>query len=170
MGIFVLTPPPPTPESSEETEIPTYTGNINNVYYGMYVLLSQIEQELSNIKLSLATMASTSTNVSNRLTTIATNSTTLTTNLTTNLTTIAEKITAMETYQKRLKELGESSGIRIISPYEAFSFVTSYRSLIEEGRILKWRDAEPSDKDVSKALNDLERYIEKIRNNVPRAF
>ena len=166
MGIFVLTPPPPTPESSEETEIPTYTGNINNVYYGMYVLLSQIEQELSNIKLSLATMASNSTNVSNRLTTIAANSTTQTTNLPT----IAEKITAMETYQKRLKELGESTGIRIISPYEAFSFVTSYRSLIEEGRILKWRDAEPSDKDVSKALNDLGKYIKKIQDNVPRGF
>jgi hypothetical protein len=166
MGIFVLTPPPPTQESSEETEIPTYTGNINNVYYGMYVLLSQIEQELSNIKLSLATMASNSTNVSNRLTTIAANSTTQTTNLTT----IAEKITAMETYQKRLKELGESSGIRIISPYEAFSFVTTYRSLIEEGRILRWRDAEPSDKDVSKALNDLGKYIKKIQDNIPRGF
>jgi hypothetical protein len=76
----------------------------------------------------------------------------------------------METYQKRIKELSEGEGIHMISPFELFSFVTSYRSLIEEGRILKWREAEPSEKDVAKALNDLGKYIEKVRTNIPRGF
>ena len=88
----------------------------------------------------------------------------------TQTTTIADKQTAIETYQKRLTELGEGEGIHIISPFELFSFVTSYRSLIEEGRILKWREAEPTDKAVAKALNDLGKYIEKIRTNIPRSF
>jgi hypothetical protein len=88
----------------------------------------------------------------------------------TQTTTIADKQTAMETYQKRIKELSEGEGIHMISPFELFSFVTSYRSLIEEGRILKWREAEPSEKDVAKALNDLGKYIEKVRTNIPRGF
>jgi hypothetical protein len=58
----------------------------------------------------------------------------------------------------------------MIGPYEQFGFVSIYRSLIEEGRILKWREAEPSEKDVAKALNDLGKYIEKIRANIPRSF
>jgi hypothetical protein len=90
--------------------------------------------------------------------------------LATQTTTIAEKQSAIETYQKKLKELGEGEGIHTLSPYELFSFVTSYRSLIEEGRILKWRDAEPTEKDVAKALNDLGKYIEKVRTNIPRSF
>jgi hypothetical protein len=141
---FIVEPP------VEVVSTPIY--NYGSVYSNIYNELQQIESELSQIRDHLSTMASNSTTVK------------------ASIGVIAEKSTAMETYQRKLKELGESSGIRIISPYEAFSFVTSYRSLIEEGRILKWRDAEPSDKDVSKALNDLERYIEKIRNNVPRAF
>ena len=83
---------------------------------------------------------------------------------------LATKLTEIETHQQRLRELGEGEGIRIISPYELFGFVTIYRNLIEEGNILKWRDVQPTDKDVAKSLNDLGKYIEKIRVNVPRSF
>lgn len=83
---------------------------------------------------------------------------------------ISTKLTEIELHHQRIRELAEGAGIRIISPFELFSFVTSYRSLIEEGRILKWREAEPSEKDVAKALNDLGKYIEKVRTNIPRGF
>jgi hypothetical protein len=49
---------------------------------------------------------------------------------------IADKQTAIETYQKKLKELGEGSGIRILSPNEIFGFVKLYQLLIEQGKIL----------------------------------
>jgi hypothetical protein len=107
------------------------------------------------------------------LETLVTQTTTIatqTTNIATQTTTLATKLTEIENHQQRMRELGEGEGIRIISPFELFSFVTSYRSLIEEGRILKWRDAEPSEKDVAKALNDLGKYIEKVRTNIPRGF
>jgi hypothetical protein len=147
---------------------PGYTGNYNysSIYTNIYNALINIESELSTIDASLATMALNSTAVKNDISTLTQNST--------QIKTFTEKISQalidIESHQKIVKDLANGPGIHMISPYEAFSFVTSYRSLIEEGRILKWRDLDPTDKDVSKALNDLERYIEKIRNNVPRAF
>jgi hypothetical protein len=88
----------------------------------------------------------------------------------TQTTTVATKLTEIEEHQQRIRELGEGDGIHMIGPYEQFGFVSIYRSLIEEGKILAWRDAEPSEKDVAKALNDLGKYIEKIRTNIPRSF
>jgi len=104
--------------------------------------------------------------IATALETIATQTTTIATQTTM----LATKLTEIETHQQRLRELGEGEGIRIISPYELFGFVTIYRNLIEEGNILKWRDVQPTDKDVAKSLNDLGKYIEKIRVNVPRSF
>lgn len=86
------------------------------------------------------------------------------------LETIAEKLTAMETYQKKLKELGEGEGIHVISPYDLFSFITTYRILVEEGKLMEWREKQPSDKEIGKALNDIGKYIDKIRQNIPRSF
>lgn len=104
--------------------------------------------------------------IASSLETMATNSTAILEKL--NI--IAEKQTAMETYQKKLKELGEGEGIHVISPYELFSFITTYRILVEEGRLMEWREKQPTDKEIGKALNDIGKYIEKIRQNIPRSF
>ncbi len=104
--------------------------------------------------------------IATALETVASNST----SILEKLNTIAEKQTAMETYQKKLKELGEGEGIHTLSPLEFVGFITTYRRLIEEGTILKWREAEATDKEVAKALNDLGKYLDKIRQNIPRAF
>jgi len=104
--------------------------------------------------------------IANSLETMATNSTAILEKLTV----IAEKQTAMESYQKKIKELAEGDGVHMISPLEYVGFVTTYRRLIEEGTILKWRDVEVSDKEVSKALNDLGKYLDKIQRNIPKAF
>jgi hypothetical protein len=121
---------------------------------------------LSRIATALETIATQTTTIATQTTTIATQTTTIATQTTM----LATKLTEIETHQQRLRELGEGEGIRIISPYELFGFVTIYRNLIEEGNILKWRDVQPTDKDVAKSLNDLGKYIEKIRVNVPRSF
>lgn len=49
---------------------------------------------------------------------------------------IADKQTAIETYQKKLKELGEGAGIHVISPNEIFGFIKLYQLLIEQGKML----------------------------------
>jgi hypothetical protein len=130
-----------------------------SVYSQISAYLSGIDADTSAMAVSLALIATSLTNISTNSTTVASN-----------LTTVAEKQTAMETYQRRLKELGEGNGIRVVGPYELVQFITTYRTLIEEGKLLGWRDKPVSDKDVSKALNDLGQYIEKIRQNIPKDF
>lgn len=139
-------------EPATTVETPVYAYNYSSTYTLIYNALIAINATLLSIANNTSTLASNSSTIS------------------THLSTIASKLTEIENHQQRMRELGEGDGIHVISPFELFSFVTSYRNLIEEGRILKWRDAEPSDKDVAKALNDLGKYIEKVRNNIPRSF
>lgn len=120
----------------------------------------------NRIASALETIATNSDSIKNNLEIIAEKQTAIETYQKT----IAEKQTAMETYQKKLKELGEGEGIRVISPFELFSFITTYRILVEEGKVLEWRDKQPTDKEIGKALNDIGKYIDKIRKNIPRSF
>jgi hypothetical protein len=77
-------------------------------------------------------------------------------------TVIADKTTAMETYQKKLKELAEDKGIRIISPYEYLTLIQQYKSLVEEGNILKPPTIQKSaTKEAAARIND---YIESIKD------
>jgi ABC-type uncharacterized transport system fused permease/ATPase subunit len=115
-------------------------------------VLNRLAVSAESIAASMAVVATNSTAIKN------------------SLSTISEKQTSIETYQKKLKELAEGEGVHVISPLEYVGFVTTYRRLIEEGTILKWRDTEVSDKDVSKALNDLGKYLDKIQRNIPKAF
>lgn len=133
--------------------------NYGSVYSQISAYLSGIEADTSAMAASLALIAASLTNISTNSTTVASN-----------LTTVAEKQTAMETYQRRLKELGEGNGIHVVGPYELVQFITTYRILIEEGKLLSFRDKQPSDKEVSKALNDLGNYIAKIKQNIPKDF
>lgn len=66
--------------------------------------------------------------IATSLETIATQST----NITTQLTTIADKISAIETYQKKMKELGEGEGIHMVGPYEWLSMYAIYKLLVQQ--------------------------------------
>lgn len=132
-------------------------------YSSAYTLIANY---LAGIDIDTTAMAESLALIAASLSTIATNSTTVAGNTAI----IAEKQTAMETYQKKLKELGEGEGIHIISPFEIFSFLTTYRILVEEGKVLEWREKQPTDKEVGKALNDIGKYVEKIKQNIPRSF
>jgi hypothetical protein len=76
------------------------------------------------IAVSAETLAVNSTAIKDSIAAIATQTTT-----------IASKQTAMETYQKKLKELGEGTGIHVVGPYDWLGLINVYRSLIEQGAI-----------------------------------
>jgi len=175
MGIFVLTPP--QTGAGGESTVPIYTGDVNNVYYGMYVVLSQIQSSLSNISSSLGTVATNSTSVKSSLQTIENSVNVGSTTLVSVLSDVESALDGMKTiladiesHQQKIKELAEGTGIHTIGPLEYVGFISTYRRLIEEGGILRWREFEPTEKDISKALNDLGKYVDKIQKNIPRAF
>lgn len=85
-------------------------------------------------------------------------------------TAIATTQSSIEEHQRKIRELAEGTGIHMLSPLEFVNFIYTYRTLIEEGSILSWRENSYTDKDISKSLNDLGKYLDKIRNNIPRAF
>lgn len=111
-------------------------------------------------------------NISTQTTTIATRLTAISTDIDTiasNSTTIKDKQTAMETYQKKLKELGEGSGIRVIGPYEVFGMISIYRLLIEQAKILDTTES-ASDSQIRDAIREVDRLARLIRSNVPKEF
>jgi len=111
-------------------------------------------------------------NISTQTTTIATRLTAISTDIDTiasNSTTIKDKQTAMETYQKKLKELGEGSGIRVIGPYEVFGMISIYRLLIEQAKILDTTES-ASDSQIRDAIREVDRLARSIRSNVPKEF
>jgi len=141
------------------------------------------------IATALETMATNSTAIKNSIAaietdidTIATNTTTIATKQTIiadkqtiiadKQTIIAEKQTAMETYQKRLKELGEGSGIHVVSPYDTFGIATLWRLLILEGKILEdyATDTSVSASEQQRALEYLTDLCATIRLQIPKDF
>ena len=131
------------------------------------------------IATALETMATQTTTIATQTTTIATQTTTIATRLTaistdidtiaSNSTTIKDKQTAMETYQKKLKELGEGSGIRVIGPYEVFGMISIYRLLIEQAKILDTTES-ASASQIQAAITEVTRLAQLIRSNVPKEF
>jgi hypothetical protein len=129
--------------------------------------------QLNNLVTALQTIATNSTTDATNLATIATNSTTDATNLATvatRQTTIAEKQTAMETYQKKMKELGEGDGIHFLGPYEKFGLVSIYRMMIEQAKILESSGVAATPEQVTQALVEVRRLSDLIRDNIPREF
>ena len=106
--------------------------------------------ELVRIAVALETVAANSTTIAN------------------NLTTIANKITEIETYQKRMKELGEGPGIRMVGPYEWLAFISSYVNYVEKGEILNIEGKVSAEK-IAEALAELETYFNKV-NSLPTNF
>ena len=131
------------------------------------------------IATALETMATQTTTIATQTTTIATQTTTIATRLTaistdidtiaSNSTTIKDKQTAMETYQKKLKELGEGVGIRVIGPYEVFGMISIYRLLIEQAKILDTTES-ASASQIQAAITEVTRLAQLIRSNVPKEF
>lgn len=139
-------------EPAATVETPVYAYNYSSTYTLIYNALVAINATLLSIDNNTSTLASNSSTI------------------TTHLSTIASKLTEIENHQQRMRELGEGDGIRVVGPYEIVQFVNTYRILVEEGKLLGWREKMPSDKEVSKALNDLGKYIEKIKQNIPKDF
>jgi hypothetical protein len=88
----------------------------------------------------------------------------------TNSTTMATKLTAIETYQKKMKELGEGDGIHFIGPYEIFGLVSIYRMMIEQAKILESTGTTATPEQVTQALVEVRRLSELIKNNISKDF
>ena len=84
--------------------------------------------------------------------------------------TIASKLTAIETYQKKMKELGEGPGIHFIGPYEVFGLVSIYRMMIEQAKILESTGDAPTSEQVAQALIEVRRLSELIKTNISKEF
>ena len=80
---------------------PTY--DYGSVYGNISTYLNQVREELADIDIDTTATAATLLLIATSLGTMATNSTTM-----------ATKLTAIETYQKKMKELGEGPGIHFI--------------------------------------------------------
>jgi hypothetical protein len=68
----------------------------------------------------------------------------------------------METYQKKLKELGETTGIHVVGPYDWLGLINVYRSLIEQGAITDTQGNVDASKQAQ-ALAVVNSYIAKIQ-------
>ena len=123
----------------------TATADYGIVYGNISTYLNQVREELADIATSLGTMA-------------------------TNTTTIASKLTAIETYQKKMKELGEGPGIHFLGPYEKFGLVTTYRMMIEQAKILESAGVAATPEQITQALVEVRRLSDLIRDNIPREF
>jgi hypothetical protein len=86
----------------------------------------------------------------------------------TQTTTVATKLTEIEEHQQRMRELGEGTGIHMVSPLEFINFISSYKYLIDGGEILKETTA-LSEKDLDKTYKRIDDYLRKI-NDLPKAF
>lgn len=86
----------------------------------------------------------------------------------TNSTTVAQKITAIEAHQDRIRELGETVGYRIKSPYEVFSMVALYKLFIKEAKILELEDA--TEEQRAQALQRVLDYMQEFYNVIPREY
>lgn len=136
----------------EPPEAATPATDYSTVYGNISTYLNQIKTELSQIDTDTTASTATLALIAVSLATLAANSTTTATNTTI----IAEKQTAMEAYQKKLKELGETTGIRSRGPFETWGNISTYKYLIEQAKILD---------ETNKASPDLqERALQSIQD------
>lgn len=91
-----------------------------------------IKTSISAIETDVATLTANSTTIKDKQTIIADQQTIIADKQTV----IADKTTSIETYQKKLKELGETTGIRSRGPFETWGNISTYKYLIEQGKIL----------------------------------
>lgn len=142
MAAYLLNPA----VSSAPSSIPDYSSSYNS-----------IQSELNDIDIDTTTIAATILGIAASLATIAGNSTT-----------IAEKTTQMEAHQNRIKELGETVGYRIKSPYEVFMLVSIYKVLVKEAKVLDLEDS--TDEERAQALQRVIDYMNEIETVIPTEF
>jgi hypothetical protein len=154
----------------EPTTAPTSTPDYGGSITGIRSELTSIDTDTTAIAANISAMTTNSTAIAASIATIATNSTNISTKISTisdKITIIADKQTLMETYQKKLKELAEDKGIRIVSPWEYLTLILQYKSLIEEGNILKEPTIQKSA--TKEARAKIDDYIRSI-GDLPREF
>lgn len=134
-----------TPISSEGGEVVS-----KSITFDYSEHLDRIVSALDRLSFSMASIASD-------VSTVAANSTT-----------IATKITEMEAHQNRIKELGETVGYRIKSPYEVFSMVSLYKLFVKEAQILELEDA--TEEERARALQRVLDYMQEFYNVIPREY
>jgi len=135
------------------------TADYGSVYSNISTYLNQVREELADIDVDTTASAATLLLIATSLGTMATNTTT-----------IASKLTAIETYQKKMKELGEGPGIHFLGPYEKFGLVTTYRMMIEQAKILESAGVAATPEQITQALVEVRRLSDLIRDNIPREF
>lgn len=86
----------------------------------------------------------------------------------TQTTTIATKITEIEAHQQKLRELGEGTGIHIISPYEWIGFISLYQLLVDQGSLLDTTKNVNAEK-MAEAKAKLATYLDKFKE-LPTIF
>jgi len=112
--------------------------------------LSAIETDIDAVATDIDTMAANSTIIKDKQSVIADKQTV-----------IADKTSSIETYQKKLKELGETSGIRSRGPFEAWGNISTYKYLIEQAKILDSADNAIPEKQTQ-ALAAVKNYTDAI--------
>lgn len=117
-------------------------------------LQTAINNQTTELKAVLDLIAADIDTIATDIDTIATNST----SIKTSQETVATKQTAIETYQKKLKELGEGVGIRSRGPYETWGNISTYKFLIEQGKILNQENA-VSPEAYQQALAAIQTYV-----------
>ena len=143
----------------ETAAAPTPTYDYGSVYGNISTYLNQVREELADIDVDTTASAATLLLIATSLGTMATNSTTM-----------ATKLTAIETYQKKMKELGEGPGIHFIGPYEVFGLVSIYRMMIEQAKILESTGTTSTPEQVAQALIEVRRLSELIKTNISKDF
>jgi len=118
---------------------------------------SLIKVSLDNIATDIDAIATDIDAIATDIDTIASNSTTIKDKQTI----LADKQTAIETYQKKLKELGETTGIRSRGPFESWGNISTYKFLIEQGKILDQENAVSPEK-YAQALAAVQTYLNLI--------
>lgn len=119
--------------------------------------VTSIGTELNSIDIDTTTIAAQIILMVGHLSTMAANSTT-----------VANKLTEIETYQQRIKELAEGTGIHFVGPWEWVGLLSLYKLFIEEGKILEEGDNVSAEK-LAQALAKFNQYKDKV-NSLPTLF
>lgn len=151
---------PATPSAS----MPDYTSSITNITNELNDIdtdTTSIAAQILLVASSLATIASNSTNIKNSLASIENS-------LTGGSTTVISVLSAMEEHSRKMKELGDTTGIKIRSPFEAFGMVSIYKLLVEEAAVLQLEKVPDAKKD--EALKTIKYYIDRINASQFKEF
>jgi hypothetical protein len=151
---------------------PTYSQSPNTgIAFDQSSYLERIATALETLATNSTAVKNSIANIDTSVATVATQTTTIaaqTTIVAAQTTTVASKQTAMETYQKKLKELGETTGIHVVGPYDYLGLINVYKSLIEQGNIADTQgNVSPSAQAEAEA--SVTAYLTKIQR-IPQGF